>query len=232
MENGGWALRGEFLRRTFQSGDAETVAVDDVSLDLQAGQVALLMGPSGCGKSTLLSLLSGLLRPDAGTVFVLGENLWTMNDTRRRLFRLRHFGFVFQGHNLFPTLTAREQLELTLEWGNSGGSSARRRAEEVLEMLGIASRCDLLPLHLSGGEKQRVAIGRALIKQPSFCFADEPTSALDWRHGQGVIELLQQAARQRNTAVLLVSHDPRIRPYVDRTFHMEDGRLRESPSAE
>jgi putative ABC transport system ATP-binding protein len=233
MENGGWALRGEFLRRTFQSGDAETVAVDGVSLDLLAGQVALLMGPSGCGKSTLLSLLSGLLRPDAGRVIVLGENLWTMSDARRRLFRLRHFGFVFQGHNLFPTLTAREQLELTLDWGDgAGGSSARRRTEEVLEMLGIASRGDLLPLHLSGGEKQRVAIGRALIKQPSFCFADEPTSALDWKHGQGVIELLQRAARQHNTAVLLVSHDPRIGPYVDRTFEMEDGRLRESRNAE
>jgi putative ABC transport system ATP-binding protein len=130
-------------------------------------------------------------------------------------------------------LTAREQLELTLEWGKVGrGSNPRRRALEMLETLDLASRGDLLPIHLSGGEKQRVAVGRALIKQPSFCFADEPTSVLDWKHGQEVVELLAQAARRHNTAVLLVSHDPRIRPYVDRVFHMEDGRLRESGSSD
>jgi putative ABC transport system ATP-binding protein len=191
----------------------------------------LLMGPSGSGKSTLLAILSGLLRPDGGQVFALGDDLWQLSDKARKQFRLRNYGFVFQGANLYPSLTAREQLELVLRWGEGvNGREARRRADDMLNLLGIGSKAGLRPDHLSGGEKQRVAIGRALVKQPSVCFADEPTSALDWAHGRQVVELLHDAAHQRGATVLIVSHDPRLIPYADQIIHLVDGRLTEEPA--
>ena len=226
-------LRGRNLRRTFGTGAVASVALHEVSMELYRGEFALLMGPSGSGKTTLLATLSGLLHPDSGEVSVLGENLWEMTDRQREAFRLKHFGFIFQGYNLFPALTARQQLEMVLRWGEGvGGREARRRAEEMLSLLGLAKKAHLRPAQLSGGEKQRVAIGRSLIKSPTLCFADEPTSALDWAHGEHVIELLRTAAREKGTTVLAVAHDSRIILYVDRVFHLEDGCLAEPEPAE
>jgi putative ABC transport system ATP-binding protein len=223
------ALRGRHLTKTFGDGDTRTAALRDVSLELAAGQVSLLMGPSGSGKSTLLAVLSGLLHPDGGQVLALGQDLWALSDRDRERFRLRHVGFVFQGYNLFAALTARQQLEMVVRWGEGASArDARRRADEMLSLLGLAKKAHLRPTELSGGEKQRVAIGRALIKDPNFCFADEPTSALDWAHGEQVVELLRNAARERGATVLIVAHDARIVPYVDRVFHLEDGSLREA----
>src|SRR5262249_2590254 len=194
-----------------------------------AGQLALVMGPSGSGKSTLLAVLSGLLTPDSGQVFVRGQDLWAMSDAQRREFRLRHFGFIFQGYNLFPELTAREQLEMVLRWGEGAPrKEARARVAEMLDLLELTRRADLLPAQLSGGEKQRVAVGRALLKRPAFCFADEPTSALDWAHGKQVMELLQDATHTLGSTVLVVAHDPRIADYAHRLFQMKDGFLSES----
>jgi putative ABC transport system ATP-binding protein len=222
-------LRGRRLVRAFGSGEVRTTALAEVSLDLFPGQIALLMGPSGSGKSTLLSVLSALLRPDQGTVTALGENLWELSDKARERFRLRHFGFIFQGYNLFPALTARQQLELVVRWGEgSGRREARQRAEEMLDLLGLGRKMHLRPGQLSGGEKQRVAIGRALIKEPAVCFADEPTSALDWSHGAHVVELLRAAAHDRGATILVVSHDSRIIPFADRVVHLADGRLGEA----
>jgi putative ABC transport system ATP-binding protein len=220
-------LQGWNLTRTFGQGDTKATALDDVSLELLGGQVALLMGPSGSGKSTLLAVLSGLLHPDRGRVLSLGQDLWAMSDAQRERFRLRHCGFIFQGYNLFAALTARQQLEMVVRWGEGASArEARRRADEMLTLLGLAKKAHLRPAELSGGEKQRVAIGRALIKDPDFCFADEPTSALDWAHGEQVVELLRAAAHERGATVLIVAHDSRIIPYVDRVYHLEDGRLR------
>jgi len=222
-------LRGMHLTRSFGEGDMRTVALDDVSLDIGAGQMTLLMGPSGSGKTTLLAVLSGLLRPDNGKVLALGQDIWSLSDTQREQFRLKHCGFIFQGYNLFAALTARQQLEMVLRWGEGVSSrEARRRADEMLTLLGLARRAHLRPAELSGGEKQRVAIGRALIKEPQFCFADEPTSALDWAHGEQVVELLRNAAHDRGATVLVVAHDPRIIRYADRVFYLEDGRLQDS----
>src|SRR5262249_9505181 len=152
----------------------------------------LLMGPSGSGKSTLLAALSGLLRPDSGRVLALDQDLWALSDKQRERFRRRYCGFIFQGYNLFPALTARQQLEMVLRWGNGLSSrEAHRRTNTMLGLLGLSKKADLRPNQLSGGEKQRVAIGRALIKEPSLVFADEPTAALDWKHGEQVIELLR-----------------------------------------
>ena len=223
------AIVGRELRRSFGSGEATTVAVRNVSLELAAGQISLLMGPSGSGKTTLLAVLSGLLRPDSGEVIVLGEDLWRMSDRQRESFRLRHCGFIFQGANLLPALTARDHLEMVLRWGTDTPSVVvERKVTDMLALLGLESKAHLLPEHLSGGEKQRVAIGRALIKQPDLFFADEPTSALDWENGQRVVELLRETAHRSGATVVMVTHDSRIAPYADRIYHMEDGRLREA----
>lgn len=219
-------LRGRRLTRSFGTGEARTDALQSVSLDLFRGQITLLMGPSGSGKSTLLSVLSGLLRPDGGKVLALGEDLWSLSDRERERFRLRHFGFIFQGYHLFPALTAVQQVEMVLRWGEGvPRREARQRALEMLDRLGLAKKTHLRPAQMSGGEKQRVAVGRALIKNPALCFADEPTSALDWAHGEQVVDLLRQAAHEQEATILIVSHDARLVPLADQVLHMEDGCL-------
>jgi putative ABC transport system ATP-binding protein len=227
-------LKGVHLSRTYGDGEKRRAVLRDVSIDLFPGQLALLMGPSGSGKSTLLAIMSGLLEPDSGHVIADDDghmrDVWTLTPKQREQFRLRTTGFVFQGYNLFPALTARQQLEIVLKWGGyAEGSEARRRADEMLDKLGLSGNHNKKPSHLSGGEKQRVAIGRALVKKPSFVFADEPTSALDWENGAKVIELLRDAAHEHGASILVVSHDHRIVPYVDVYYHLEDGHLEERP---
>jgi putative ABC transport system ATP-binding protein len=224
------ALEARDLYRSFGTGESIAHVLKGVSLELRRGEVALLMGPSGSGKSTLLAVLSGLLRPDQGEVIALGRDLWRLSEKAQREFRLRHCGFIFQGYNLFPSLTAREQLEMVLRWGEgASGGQASRRVADMLGMLRLGPRADLRADQLSGGEKQRVAIGRALLKDPTFCFADEPTSSLDWEHGQKVIELLRRGALERRATVFVVAHDARLVPYADRVYHLNDGRLAEPP---
>jgi putative ABC transport system ATP-binding protein len=228
------SLKGVHLTRTYGDGATRRAALQDVSLGLMPGQFALLMGPSGSGKSTLLAVLSGLLEPDSGQVLADDEgeirDVWTMTQKERENFRLRTTGFVFQGYNLFPALTARQQLEIVLKWGGYAGiSEARRQADEMLDRLGLTPNRNKKPAYMSGGEKQRVAIGRALIKNPSYVFADEPTSALDWENGRKVMELLRDAAHERGASILVVSHDHRLLPFVDVYYHLEDGHLEERP---
>ena len=222
------SLRGVNLVKSYGDGATRRVTLHEVSIDLFPGQLALLMGPSGSGKSTLLAILSGLLEPDTGQVLADDDgrlrDVWAMTAREREAYRLRHTGFIFQGYNLFPALTARQQLEIVLKWGGNG-ADARRRSDEMLDRLGLAKEKHKKPAYLSGGEKQRVAIGRALVKNPSFLFADEPTSALDWENGQKVIELLRDAAHDRQASILVVSHDHRILPFVDVYYHLEDGYL-------
>ena len=221
------ALQGRHLTRTFGAGEALATAVADASLDLAVGEFVLIMGPSGSGKTTLLAMLSGLLAPTAGQVLALGEDLSAMSEKQRERFRRRHVGFVFQEHNLLPALTARQQLERVLRWGEGASrGAARQQADETLAVLGLARKGRLWPIQLSGGEKQRVAIGRALVKKATLYFADEPTAALDWGNGAKVIELLRGAAHERGAMVLVVAHDERIIPYADRLFYLENGHLR------
>lgn len=227
------SLRGVRVVKTYGDGTARRAALREVTLDLYPGQLSLLMGPSGSGKSTLLAILSGLLEPDTGQVLADDEgrlrDVWAMSAKEREEYRRKYAGFVFQGYNLFPALTARQQLEIVLKWGGGGGGDARRRADEMLDRLGLAKNKHKKPSQLSGGEKQRVAIGRALVKNPTFVFADEPTSALDWENGQKVIELLRDAAHDRKASILVVSHDHRILPFVDAYYHLEDGQLERRP---
>jgi putative ABC transport system ATP-binding protein len=219
-------LEARSALKGFGQGEMRALAVNNVSLQLFRHELTLLMGPSGSGKSTLLAMISGLLRPDEGRVIAMNEDIWARSKQGLEQFRLKWCSYIFQGCNLFPALTARQQLELVLRWGEGiGGREARDRATEMLETLGLGNKAHLRPAQLSGGEKQRVAIARALVKKPQLLFADEPTSALDWENGQQVIQLLHDAAHQRGAMVLVVSHDARMMSYADRVLHMEDGRL-------
>ena len=195
----GPVVRFREVGKVYQDEGLRVTAVKSVTFDIPGQRFAMIVGPSGSGKSTLLATLSGLLSPDSGQVLALGQDLWGMTEKERERFRLRHVGFIFQGYNLFGALTARQQLEMVVRWGEGASArEARRRADEMLDLLGLAKKAHLLPAQMSGGEKQRVAIGRALIKDPRFCFADEPTSALDWKHGEQIIELLRVAAHERD----------------------------------
>ncbi len=218
-------LVAENLTKSFTSGQLSTRVLDDLSVEIGAGALTLISGPSGCGKSTLLSILSGLQAPDHGRVLALSESLQAMDAKRVEAFRLHHTGFVFQGFNLFPALTAREQVQLPLQYMRLSAQEITRRVDEALAEMGMAHRQHLRPAALSGGEKQRVAIARALAKAPALLFADEPTSALDAANGQIVIDLLHRIARNHGTTVLCVSHDPRLISHADRVLTMEDGQI-------
>jgi putative ABC transport system ATP-binding protein len=219
------AIRSEGLTKRYRSGGTTLTVLDDADFAARSGEITLVMGPSGSGKSTLIAVLSGLLRPDSGTVTALDVDLWRMKPAEIDRFRLANCGFIFQGFNLFPALTALDQVAQVLRFAGRSPGEARRQAEAALDEVGMTSRLGLRPAELSGGEKQRVAIARALAKQPRLIFADEPTSALDGENGQKVISLLQKAAREHDAAVICVTHDQRLEAWADRVIHIEDGRI-------
>ncbi|BAF89993.1 ABC transporter ATP-binding protein [Azorhizobium caulinodans ORS 571] len=218
-------LSARALSKSYMVQNIRTEALRQVSLDLWPGEMSLIIGPSGCGKSTLLSLMSGLTRPDSGSVHALGIDLGKLDDAARDAFRLAHCGFVFQGFNLFPALTALEQVQIALDYLDVPHAQAVEQAGEALELVGMWRRRHLRPAELSGGEKQRVAIARAVVKAPALLFADEPTSALDSVNGARVTDLLRQIAHESGALVACVSHDPRLIARADRILEMEDGCL-------
>jgi putative ABC transport system ATP-binding protein len=219
------AIIARGLTKRFRAGRTQAVVLRDVGFEARAGEVTMVMGPSGSGKSTLIAALSGLLRPDEGRVEALGQDLWTQRAGRIDRFRLEHCGFIFQGFNLFPALTALEQVASVLRYKGFKRRAARAKAVEALAEVGLEPRMRQRPSELSGGEKQRVAIARALAKSPSLVFADEPTSALDGESGQLVVRLLRRAAVDHGAAVICVTHDPRLEAFADRLVRLEDGRV-------
>ncbi len=220
------SLQAIELQKSFVSGVVQVPVLRQLSLAIHPGELTLISGPSGCGKSTLLSLLSGLQRPDAGKTLALGEDLGALSQRALERFRLLHTGFVFQGFNLFPALTALEQVQLPLGYLGMDARESARQARRALDEVGLTQRAHMRPAQLSGGEKQRVAIARAIAKSPQLLFADEPTSALDADSGQRVIDILHRIARTHGTTVLCVSHDPRLVRHADRVLGMEDGAIR------
>ena len=210
---------GRRLGKSYGLGASRIEVLRDLSVEIFPGELTLCTGPSGSGKSTLLAALSGLLAPDAG------HDLGALNERARDAFRLDHCGFIFQGFNLFPALTAFEQVLLPLTFMRVRAAEARTRALTALVAVGLAERSHLRPTALSGGEKQRTAIARALVKNPQLVFADEPTSALDGTNGRLVIDLLHHIARERGATVLCVTHDPRLHAHADRIIHLEDGHI-------
>jgi len=219
------ALEAKGLTKRFKTGRTFIEVLKSVDFDARHGDVTMVMGPSGSGKSTLIATLSGLLRPDAGDVTAMGEDLWSLRPGKIDRFRLDHCGFIFQGFNLFSALTALQQVTVVLKYTGLTPAEAKERASIALSEVGLANKLHQRPSEMSGGEKQRVAIARALAKQPRLLFADEPTSALDGENGQVVIQLLQRAAKQHDAAVICVTHDPRLEAYADRIIHIEDGRI-------
>ena len=223
------ALSAQGLVKRFKTGRTFVEVLKGVDFHARHGDVTMVMGPSGSGKSTLVAALSGLLKPDQGTVSALGQDLWALSPGKLDRFRLQHCGFIFQGFNLFPALTALEQVATVLKYQGLSGGEARAKAIEALDEVGLRPRMHQRPSELSGGEKQRIAIARAIAKRPSLLFADEPTSALDGENGQVVIRLLQRAAKAHDAAVVCVTHDTRLEAYADRVIHIEDGRIIDAP---
>ncbi|MBV9761795.1 MAG: ABC transporter ATP-binding protein [Acidobacteriaceae bacterium] len=211
--------------KTYGSGAAAVRALNHVSLEIRAGELVLLEGPSGSGKTTLLSVLGCILKPTSGSVKIAGREVSGLPEHRLPEVRLRHVGFVFQFFNLLPALTARENVQIPLDLKGVAAGEAKRKAAELLKAMGLGSKLDALPGALSGGEKQRVAIVRAIASEPDLLLADEPTAALDSSSGRGVMELLRECRRQQGRAVVAVSHDPRLREFADRIVRLEDGRL-------
>lgn len=226
------ALSAKGLVKRFKTGRSQVSVLKGVDFHAEHGAVTMVMGPSGSGKSTLIAALSGLLKPDEGAVNALGQDLWSPGASRIDRFRLDHCGFIFQGFNLFPALTALEQVTIVLKYQGFSKREARRIAIELLDEVGLKPRMNQRPSELSGGEKQRIAIARAVAKRPSLLFADEPTSSLDGENGQIVIRLLRRAAVEHNAAVICVTHDPRLEGFADRIIHLEDGRIQEPDDLE
>jgi putative ABC transport system ATP-binding protein len=221
----GTAVAATGVYKAFKTGRSQIEVLKTVDFDAAHGELTMVMGPSGSGKSTLVAALSGLLRPDKGQVIAMGKDIWSMSQGQIDKFRLDHCGFIFQGFNLFSALSALQQVEVVLKYQGVDKKKRRDMAAETLTAVGLGHRLDQRPAELSGGEKQRVAIARALAKQPHLIFADEPTSALDGENGQIVIQLLQDAAKQRGAAVICVTHDHRLEAYADRVIHLADGNI-------
>lgn len=215
---------------TFRSGAQPFQALSDIDLEIQQGEVQLLMGPSGSGKTTLLSILGGILTPTVGKVCLLGQDLTRLSRSQLSKFRLRHIGFVFQEFNLLPSLTAFENVELLLQLKGASKQGMRQKTWNLLEQVGLTDRANALPRDLSGGQKQRVAIARALAGDPEIIMADEPTAALDSQSGHAVIALLRQLAKQGDRTVVMVTHDPRILDAADQVAYLEDGMLQSQPA--
>jgi putative ABC transport system ATP-binding protein len=211
------------IDRSFASGALTARVLKGISLEIRAARMTLVVGPSGSGKSTLLAIASGLLRASGGSAVALGIDLSELDDRALDRFRLTHCGFVFQGFNLFASLTALEQVAYPLQYTPRLGADAKRRAADALETVGLGGKTHLRPQELSGGEKQRVALARAIAKDPELLFADEPTSALDRDNGARVAALLHSIARDQGATVLCVSHDQRLIDHADRVIQIEDG---------
>jgi putative ABC transport system ATP-binding protein len=209
----------------YGSGASQVRALQGVDLDVRACEVLALMGPSGSGKTTLLSIMGCILRATAGSVRIAGREMVGLPESDLPRVRLQHFGFIFQGFNLFPALTARENVEIALDLKRVPRREARGRADELLAGVGLAEKAESHPADLSGGEKQRVAIARALAGDPPMILADEPTAALDSASGKTVMTILSSLAHQRARAVVIVTHDPRVLGYADRVVRMADGRM-------
>lgn len=216
------------LTKSYGSGETAVDALRDVELDVHESELLLLLGASGSGKTTLISIMGCILSATSGSCQVLGRETVGMPQSALQRLRLDNIGFIFQGFNLFPALTAQENVEIALDLKGISGSEARRRSAALLDRVGLGPKLRSLPADLSGGQKQRVAIARALAGEPKIILADEPTAALDSTSGKMVMDLLQELAHEQKRSVVVVTHDNRIFNYADRIVHIDDGRIAEN----
>ena len=219
------AIQATEITKWFGEGDARTQAVRGVSLNAAFGEILYIVGPSGSGKTTLLSVLSGILRPDSGTVSVEGSDIWKLGSDALAEFRLHKIGFVFQDYHLFPRLTTAENVAVPLILRRTSWSQAMVQAKKYLEVVGLKGRAELPPVKLSGGEQQRVAIARAIAAEPDILIMDEPTASLDGDTGRAIVEFVKKNFLNEKRFILIVTHDARINEFATRILKMEDGRI-------
>ena len=220
-----YALETRSVKKTYPTDSGEIHAVDEVSLQVAAGEFVALVGPSGSGKTTMLSMLAALLQPSSGQIILDGQDLATLGDKKRVLMRRKKIGFTFQANNLVPYLSAVENVELMLRLNHKLDKAGKLRARELLARLGLGERLNNLPGQMSGGQQQRVAIARALIHNPSLVLADEPTASLDTERAYQVVETFAGLIHEQNRAGIMVTHDLRMVEFVDRVLLMRDGKL-------
>lgn len=219
------AVTMQGIVKDFQSGDAITHALCGIDLEVFPGELVMLVGPSGCGKTTLLSIITGILTPTAGDVFINDVKITALTDDEKVIFRRNTIGFIFQQYNLFPALTAAENATIPLIAAQVPRLDAIKKAVHILDKMGMEKCLSKQPIHLSGGEQQRVAIARALIHDPSLIVCDEPTSALDAHTGELVMEILRSIVLNEGRMVVVVTHDSRIFHFADRIIYMNDGKI-------
>jgi len=219
------AIEAKGLTKWFGEGEAKTTALREVNLEADFGEMVYIVGPSGSGKTTLLSVLSGILKPNSGSVSVQGVDIWNLNGDELADFRLNKIGFVFQDFHLFPRLNTAENVAIPLILRKKDWDESVREAHKYLEIVGLKGRADILPIKLSGGEQQRVAIARAMIGQPDILIMDEPTASLDGDTGHAILKFVHENILSANRCIVVVTHDSRIYEYASRILNMEDGRL-------
>jgi len=219
------AIEARGLVKWFGEGQTKTLAIRDVSMDAYFGEMLYIVGPSGSGKTTLLSILSGILRPNQGSVLVKGQDLWGLGDDALADFRLHTVGFVFQDYHLFPRLTSAENVAIPLVLKRRPWGDALAAALHYLEIVGLGARASLPPVKLSGGEQQRVAIARAIVGEPDLLILDEPTASLDGETGRRIVDFVRTQVLTTTRCIVIVTHDNRIAEFADRTITMEDGRI-------
>jgi putative ABC transport system ATP-binding protein len=213
------------LTKSYYEGDVRRIVLQDTHAEFQPGEITAILGKSGSGKSTLLNLISGIDAPDSGTIWVNGQNLTTLAERDRTLFRRRQIGFIFQFFNLIPTLTVGENVSLPLELNNVPRQDASKKARELLQVVGLLDRWDTFPDKLSGGEQQRVTLARALVHDPLLILADEPTGNLDEETGTQMMSLLARLTRERNGTLIIVTHSREVASYADRMLRLSHGQL-------
>ena len=223
MENE--AIVATELTKYFGEGETKMTAVNKVAFTAHFGEMLFIVGPSGSGKTTLLSMISGILRPNSGKVTVKGADIWTLNNDQLADFRLHTIGFVFQDYHLFPRLTTAENVAIPLILKQQNWGESVAEAKEYLEIVGLKDKCEILPVKLSGGEQQRVAIAHAIISKPEILILDEPTASLDGDTGKMIISFVKEKILNISRCIMIVTHDARINEYADRILHMEDGHL-------
>jgi putative ABC transport system ATP-binding protein len=221
-ETGQPAVSAVEITKFYGEGEASVRALCTVSMDVDYGEFVAVMGPSGSGKSTLMHLLAGLDKPSEGNVYIEGENVTTMKDKQLTMLRRQRVGFIFQAFNLIPQLTAEENIVLPLTLGHQ---KANGNLHALLEQVGLTDRASHKPTELSGGQQQRVAVARALITQPAVVFADEPTGNLDSKSSDDILQLLRDAASERNQTTVMVTHDAHAAAYADRVVFLADGKI-------
>ncbi|MGO9016537.1 MAG: ABC transporter ATP-binding protein [Dissulfurispiraceae bacterium] len=219
------AVKADKLVKWFGEGEAKTVAVSDVSFEAHFGEMLYIEGPSGSGKTTLLSIISGILKPNSGTVTVEGRDIWSLTSDQLADFRLNKVGFVFQDYHLFPKLTTVENAAIPLILKKVEWNESIKMAAKYLEIVGLKDRAQLTPVKLSGGEQQRVAIARAIASSPDILIFDEPTASLDGETGRRIVDFVKKNILNENRCIIIVTHDSRIFEYADRIMKMADGKI-------